>query len=108
MNMNHNPTVEQLAALLGACDDAAGPHVLWVAKDGEVRVTALSDETRAAYGERRPDLRFRYETYHAGNDYVGPVAAADKQYVQELFDNLASDWVHGRTGYLDYTEALDD
>jgi hypothetical protein len=39
MNMNHNPTREELAALVGACNDTADHHVLWVAKDGEVHVT---------------------------------------------------------------------
>jgi hypothetical protein len=100
MNMNHNPTPEQLAALLGACDDTADHHVLWAAKDGEVRVTPLGDQTPAAFGER-PDLQFRYETYGAGNGYVGPAVAADEKQVKKLFDELARDWRDGRQDYLD-------
>jgi len=100
MNLHHNPTVEQLAALLGACDDSADHHVLWVAKSGEVRVTPLGDVTPAAFGERA-DLRFRYETYGAGNGHVGAAAAADAKYVSKLFDALVHDWRDGRKDYLD-------
>jgi hypothetical protein len=102
MNLNRTPTAEQLAALLAACNDAAAPHILWTAHDGEVRVTPLPDHTTpAAFGER-PDLRFRYETYLPDNGYVGPTAAADKGYVQKLFDELLRDWRDGRTDLVDY------
>jgi len=39
------------ATALGACDDKADHHVLWAAKDGEVRVTPLGGDSAAAIRE---------------------------------------------------------
>lgn len=95
MNMNHNPTVEQLAALLRACNDTAAHHILWVAKDGEVRVTPLPKGMYGADFGERPDLRLRHETFVVGNGYVGPAAADDTSYVKELLADLVRGWRDG-------------
>lgn len=99
MNLNDNPTKDQLASLLAACDDRAGHHALWVDDDGEVRITKLpriwpppevdSDIKQA---------RVRVETFHAGNGYVGPEAAANADWVAELFGWLTRDWAAGKNG----------
>jgi hypothetical protein len=107
MNMNHNPTREQLSALLATCDDTADHHVLWVAKDGEVHVTPLGDDSPPSF-DRRPDVLFRHETCGAGHGYVGSAAAANKKYVHDLYDELVREWVDGRTGYSDWDDAIDD
>lgn len=41
MNLNKNPTVRQLKDLFRVADDEAGHHILWVNKEGDVRVTLL-------------------------------------------------------------------
>jgi hypothetical protein len=99
MNVNHKPTIEQLAALLRACSDTAAHHILWVAKDGEVRVTPLPNGMYPADFGNRPDLRLRHETFVAGNGYVGPAAADDTSYVAELLADLVSGWRDG-TDYI--------
>jgi len=45
--------------------------------------------------------QFCYESYAAGNGYVGPTAAADTPYVAKLLDKLVRDWRDGRTGLID-------
>lgn len=72
MNMNKNPTVEELRALVRACDDLASHHVLWVEKNGDVHLSEVpKDRTPVGFQEDLPDMQLRYETFEAGNDYVG-------------------------------------
>jgi len=96
MNLNQKPSVEQLSALLGACDDEASHHVLWVDKAAAVRVSP----SPAVFGEQ-PGRQFCYESYAAGNGYVGPIAAADTAYVAKLLDRLVRHWRDRRTGLVD-------
>ena len=37
-------------------------------------------------------LQFRYETYGAGNGYVGPVAASDSKYIEKGYKELIMAW----------------
>ncbi len=93
MNMNNNPTPDQLRDLLRPCNDRAGHHVLWVTKAGDVRLTRLpKDCTPAEFEQNQPDMQLRLETFQAGNDYVGGAAAADHQWVTQLFDWLTRAW----------------
>ena len=45
MNLNDNPTKEQLADLLRPCDDRLD-HVLWVGRDGVVHITPRGEFER--------------------------------------------------------------
>src|SRR5437879_5977790 len=93
MNMNKNPTVEELRELVRACDDLAGHHVLWVAKNGDVHVSEVpKDRTPVGFQIDQPDMQLSYETFEAGNEYVGPEAAADDGWIKELFDALIKKW----------------
>lgn len=103
MNLNSSPTKAQLRKLLRSCDDDEGAHILWVDRQGEVHITLLDEEaTPAAWAGSMGDrIRFRYETYGAGNGYVGPDAAQDDSYVALLFRHLVEDWQEGAVGYVD-------
>lgn len=93
MNMNRNPTVDELRKLIGACDDRAAHHVLWVAKDGEVHVSQVpKEESPNAFEERQADMQLRLETFQAGNEYVGPEAARDYEWMKQLFQALQGEW----------------
>jgi hypothetical protein len=93
MNLDRNPTKEQLQALLAHCDDTAGHHVLWVANNGDVAIATLPRNWPPAEWQASPlDVRLRYETFLAGNGYVGPEAAEDDGWVGELFDRLTKEW----------------
>jgi hypothetical protein len=93
MNLNQNPTKEQLKALFSSCDDAIGHHVLWVAKNGDVALTPLPSElTPVGFDQTNPDLLLRYETFVRGNGYVGQQAAEDEKFVDRIFKSLQSEW----------------
>jgi hypothetical protein len=102
MNMNNVPTKEQLRALLRACDDTAGDHILWVHRLGDVQITLLVDETPVMWAARMSEeIKFRYETYSTHNEYVGENAANDDDYVSSLFEKLLKDYQNGSRGYVD-------
>lgn len=93
MNMEQNPTGEELRELIRSCDDLAGHHVLWIAKNGDVHVSRLpKDAAPDSFDETQPDVQLRCETFVAGNEYVGPGAAEDNDWINELFATLTSKW----------------
>ena len=93
MNLDNNPTIQQLRELIKKCDDQAGHHVLWVAKSGDVRVSRVpKDKTPVGFEQAEPEMQLRYETFQAGNDYVGPEAAEDENWIKELFEALVTEW----------------
>ena len=93
MNLNNNPTGGELRKLISTCDDSAGHHVLWVKKSGEVDLSRISqDQTPLGFQQAHPEMQMRFETFLAGNGYVGPEAAADADWVSELFDRLLQQW----------------
>lgn len=93
MNLNRNPTIDQLRDLVSRCDDSAGAHVVWVNQQGEVAVArVLEDQTEADFEQAHPDVQVRSEMFLPGNAYVGPEAAADIDWMTELFDNLNRKW----------------
>jgi hypothetical protein len=92
MNLNRNPTKDELRALLASRDDRAGHHVLWVADDGEVRITTLPRVWPPHEFTPPPNLRLRYETFHAGKGYVGQEAAEDDDWVDKQFARLLEEW----------------
>jgi hypothetical protein len=105
MNLDFNPTIEQLRELVRQCDDSAGPHVLWVKKTGEVDIASVPQgQTPARFEEAHPEMQLRFETFLAGNEYVGRDAAADDDWISELFDRLRSEW-HNAKGRPDVAYA---
>jgi hypothetical protein len=93
MNLNANPTIEQLRELVRQCDDAGGHHVLWVRKTGEVVISRIpDDQPLGEFEQAHPDMQLRFETFLAGNEYVGSDAAADDEWISELFERLREAW----------------
>jgi hypothetical protein len=43
-----------------------------------------------------------WESYTAFNDYVGPYAASDMEYIKRNFDEIQLAWKLGVKGYIDY------
>lgn len=102
MNLDRNPTKFELATLFAACNDERAHHILWVRNDGEVFVSAVPDDGIAGQFAKQLDgMRFRYETFTAGNGYVGTKAANDDEYVAEMLEYLVRDWREGLEGYSD-------
>jgi hypothetical protein len=106
MNLNNNPTKDQLKALFHAADDEAGHHIMWIDAAGDVRVTLLPEDMSPVHWEDNyPTTRFRFETFCAGNGYVGPDAANDEEHVTRYFNWLKRTWVerneNGKAQFVD-------
>jgi len=104
MNMDQNPTVEQLRSLLVSADDWAGNHVLWINHAGEVLLTRLTRvpamprptwETPTIPGTiADADVRVFCEEFPAGLGYVGSELATDDAWTSGLFRVLIWAWIH--------------
>ncbi|CNK96636.1 MULTISPECIES: hypothetical protein [Yersinia] len=92
MNLNNNPTEQELSGLIAVCDDKAGNHILWVSKAGDVEIALLINQGPIAFEESTPSMAMRYETFQQGNDYVGKDAAGDTTHVSRLFNDLINEW----------------
>lgn len=46
-------------------------------------------------------LKFRFETFDANNNYVGPAAANDAHYIHRLYLALKRGWESSNVSYLD-------
>jgi hypothetical protein len=103
MNLDRNPTKEELQVLLEACDDGAGIHVLWVERMGEVQITLLLTETDVEWIREvnDQDVQFHYKSYAKNDGYVGKTASADDLYIVTLFEKLLRDWQEQRSGFID-------
>jgi len=103
MNMNQNPTKEELKSLTISRDDEAGHHMLWVSQNGDVYLDMIPpDLTPNGYAKSLKDqIRFRFETFQQSNDYVGKTAVADAEWMARLYEALVSNWQNGVRGYID-------
>ena len=89
-------TLEEFQKLIASADDSRDNQIR-ITKDGRIYISE-----GVVGAEDIEDLHSRYETYEAGNDYVGPNAAQDEAYVKRLYDEIKRDWDSGRKGYIDY------
>lgn len=97
MNLENNPTVEELQELVKGCDDFASHHIVWVKKNGEVLISQISeDQTPTEFEEAHPEMQLRLEMFERGNEYVGPEAALDQEWIRELFQNLEDAWQNAK------------
>ncbi len=97
MNLNDNPTIEELREMIRPCNDWAGSHVLWVKKTGEVVLSRIRwDHPSAEFQRAQPDMQMRVETFGAGKEYVGPEAADNQEWMSELFGRLLSEWSNAK------------
>lgn len=88
-------TIDQVRNMISNADDMINNQIR-VTKTGNVYVSTVVGAKDIS------DLKFRYETYLAGNGYVGLKAAADNKYIQNLYNRLRRDWRLGNSGYIDY------
>ncbi|GLX90447.1 hypothetical protein [Pseudomonas weihenstephanensis] len=98
MNLNNQPTINELARLFAAQKDTLSDHILWVSDTGEVRiepVTACHENT--PFEEHRPALRTHLKMYRRGQGYVGKKAAADKTFITEVLQTLTLNWEKAQT-----------
>jgi hypothetical protein len=103
MHLKKDPTKEQLKNLIAAQDDEAGDHMHWVSVEGEVFLETVPESLTPAGHAESLDGRmlFRLETMRAGNDYAGPRAAEDKEWIDRVYAALVTNYEQGVRGYVD-------
>jgi hypothetical protein len=93
MRFPSHASIKDLKALIAAGKDNQGPHLVWLAKDGEVHLTCMDSEKPIVL---MPDEVFRcvyvHDTLVCGGGWVGPEAAADPSWMAELHRQLTFRW----------------
>ena len=93
MNLNNQPTIDELAEMFAAQKDTLDDHILWIGKSGEVQLDCLAPHTEEAEFDRNHrELAARLKMYRRGQGYVGKKAAADRNFIEQVFDTLNSAW----------------
>lgn len=93
MNLNNQPTIDELAEMFAAQKDKLDDHILWIGKSGEVKIDCLAPHTEEAEFDRtHRELAARLKMYRRGQGYVGKKAAADRNFIEQVFDTLNSAW----------------
>ncbi len=93
MNLNNQPTIDELAEMFAAQKDTLDDHVLWIGKSGEVQLDCLEPNTQEAEFDRNNrELAARLKVYRRGQGYVGKKAAADRNFIEQVFDTLNNAW----------------
>ena len=99
MNLNNQPTIDELARMFAAQKDSHDSHILWVAKSGQVHIDCLSPHSHEAeFDQNNRDLAARLKMYRRGQGYVGKKAAADTQFVGRVLETLQQEWPALREG----------
>ncbi|MBA1200219.1 hypothetical protein G7009_00160 [Pseudomonas capeferrum] len=93
MNLNDQPTIDQLAQLFATRKDSLDDHLLWVNHSGQVRLDRVPPHiTEAEFEEHMPSMRARFKVYRRGQGYVGKKAAADTEFVGRVLQTLQQQW----------------
>ena len=71
-------------------------HQLRVNWSGDVYISTITG------AEEIDDVKFRWESWDAGNGYTGPRAASDYKYVKQSVATLKKCWKDEVRGYCDY------
>ncbi len=93
MNLNNQPTIDELAHLFAKQKDSLDSHILWIAKSGQVHIDCLSPHTHEQeFDQNQQDLAARLKMYRRGQGYVGKKAAADKDFIGQVLETLKTEW----------------
>lgn len=92
MNLNSNPTINDLSALIAMFNDNNGNHMLWVDNSGDVHINLLTGTTSIDFQNATPTMAIRYETFQQGNNYVGLSASKDRDYISRTLNDLITEW----------------
>lgn len=98
MNLNKQPSLDELAQLFAARKDQQDSHILWVSETGDVHLDCLEAGTcEKEFEQRTPAMRARLRTYHRGRGYVGKKAAADREFIGRVYSTLSHAWQTARS-----------
>jgi len=97
MNLFHSPSLSELSALIGECNNYKNYFHLVVEHDGEVLLKRNSKKIKVLL----PKFKFHISGLH-GSAYVGTHAANNLTYLNQLYKNLLYCWENEVTGSVDY------
>jgi hypothetical protein len=93
VNLNENPSLDELKEMFASCNDDAGHHVLWIDKFGEVNLSVIpKDLTPAAFQKETTQMQIRNEAFIQGSKYVGISASKDQGFMEKIYDNIRKNW----------------
>jgi hypothetical protein len=94
LGVDNSLTVGAVRELLASKDDSQ-PRQLRVSEAGIVTLSDVIGNTNLE------GVRFRLETWVAGNGYTGPAAAADDAFVERIRRAIDENWRKGTRGLVD-------
>ncbi|MGF6200185.1 hypothetical protein QF012_002212 [Pseudomonas laurylsulfatiphila] len=93
MNLNNQPTIDELARMFAAKKDSHDSHILWISKCGQVHIDCLSPHAHETeFDQNNQNLLARLKMYRRGQGYVGKKAAADKDFIGNVLQTLKQAW----------------
>lgn len=93
MNLNNQPTIDELARMFAAQKDSHDSHILWISKSGQVHIDCLAPHAHEAdFDQHNQNLLVRLKMYRRGQGYVGKKAAADKAFIGNVLQTLKQAW----------------
>lgn len=92
MNLNNQPTIDELARLFAARKDSLDDHLLWVSAAGDVHIDRMPPHTAEETIDAKREMRARFKLFRRGQGYVGKKAAADTAFVSKVLETLQQEW----------------
>ena len=92
MNLNNQPTIDELARLFAARKDSLDDHLLWVSAAGDVHIDRMPPHTAEEAIDAKREMRARFKMFRRGQGYVGKKAAADTVFVAKVLETLQQEW----------------
>ncbi|HKR05312.1 MAG TPA: hypothetical protein VJY62_11825 [Bacteroidia bacterium] len=100
MNLYHNPTPNQLQQMIAACDDILNYYDILVDNDGEVFIRHSADSSI----ETIRKYKFWFRALLRGKHSVGEQAAQNRNYINQLYNDLIYCRDNNMLGRINYDE----
>ena len=90
-------TLNQLKELISAGNDNVSNQIR-VSENGVVYLS------QAVGADCLEGVKFRFETFDAGNGYVGKNASEDETYLKSIYNTIKKNWENPKSTYIDFWE----
>lgn len=104
MNIRRGFDEHDLKLLIAAADEKKGPHILWVDLEGSVHLDPVPKGASKLEQLRMPRMRFGFAPNAGGQTLVGPRAAKNVKWIEQLYSELIKAWREDRTGFFELFE----
>ena len=70
--------------------------------DGNVNINRVPEYLNpAAWETYKPTMKFCYQCFLRGTEFVGPKASKDREWIRRLYNALIRDWKTDATGFVE-------